>query len=180
MPTISKRLQAYDVTFETEIHRVTASVSGPADHYMAEGESEDDALSALQKVVDISLAEQDTDVARRMCALAARLDVYWFQIEELEGDFYGAPTFEIDSEPGEYAVLTPEERDSAIDAACDNYIDEAILPEIPEAYQSYFDSAAWKRDVRLGGFDDSMISTYDGCVSEQQIDGEWYYVVRTN
>lgn len=34
----------------------------------------------------------------------------------------------------------------------DDYIDECILPEIPDMYRYYFDNEAFGRDVRYEGF----------------------------
>jgi hypothetical protein len=117
-------------------------------------------------------------------ALAAHFNVTCDEGETLEDKIeetrYGSEEYTVEGEPGEYRVLTSSERDEAIEQACDSYIDECILPEIPEAYRGYFDSAAWKRDVDFGGEGDSMISSYDGSVHEQQIDGEWYYIIRVN
>ncbi len=194
MTHISKRIESHDVTFETdptdpctliatietaegyESARYEASV--PVENHPEREGIEAEALSALQDHIDRLEDEQATE---RQLVLAAQLDCYWFQCEEIRGDHYGEGTcFTVMGEQGEYAVLDSDERDRAVRAACESYIDECILPEIPEVYRNYFDSAAWIRDVRLSGDDDSMISPYDRCVNEQCINGVWYYVIRTN
>lgn len=73
----------------------------------------------------------------------------------------------------EYLVLTDDEADCEMDESLDNYIEEVIMPEIPEAYQNYFDEDAWKQDASYDGRG-HIIATYDGCEYEQ--DG--YYIYR--
>lgn len=93
---------------------------------------------------------------------------------------YDSDVYAVEGEPGEYRVLTSEERDEAINAAVEPYIDDVILPETPEAYRGYFDSASFRRDIDCAGEGDSMISPYDGNVHEECVDGEWFYIIREN
>lgn len=111
----------------------------------------------------------------KVLALAAHFGVEPTEIAELSTN-----TFEVASKPGEYVVYTSDERDAAVSEAVDNYIDEVILPELPEAYRGYFNAEAFKRDVGFGGDEDGMISPYDGSVNEQQVDGAWYFIIRSN
>lgn len=113
-------------------------------------------------------------------ALAAHFGLTGALDEQIRQTPYDNDVYEVDGEDGEYRVLTSAERDEAIEQAIESYIDECILPELPEAYRNYFDSAAWKRDVLLGGEGDSMIAPYDGSAHEECIDGEWYYIIRVN
>lgn len=82
-----------------------------------------------------------------------------------------------DDDPGEYLVLDDSERETLWDESLENYIDECILPELPDAYRGYFDSDAWKRDAEHDGAGHSL-ATYDGVEHEAMIDGEWYFVYR--
>lgn len=77
----------------------------------------------------------------------------------------------------EYLVLTDEEADEYWDDSLENYIDEVIMPEIPECYQSYFDRDSWKRDAEYDGRGHSL-STYDGCENEEEVNGTTYYIYR--
>ena len=79
----------------------------------------------------------------------------------------------------EYEVLTDSEADDRQEEELDNYIEECILPEIPEAYQNYFDEEAWKRDARMDGRGHT-ISRYDGCENEEKVNDTWYYIYRQN
>lgn len=79
----------------------------------------------------------------------------------------------------EYLVLTDSEADAAHDKELDSYIEELVMPEIPERLQGYFDEEAWKRDARMDGRGHSL-ATYDGNENEQEIDGTTYYIYRTN
>ena len=107
-------------------------------------------------------------------ALALHFGVDESEISEGPGEI-----LEVESEPGEYAVYTSDERDEAVANALDAYIDDCGLPEIPEA-----NPPIRPQDVRLGGEEDAMIAPYDGCVHEVHLGSDaaerWMYVVRTN
>lgn len=78
----------------------------------------------------------------------------------------------------EYLVGTDEEMEISYDEYLDSYIEECILPEIPEAYQSYFDKEKWKSDAaseRAGA-----LASYDGNENGYEIDGVMYFIYRTN
>ena len=104
--------------------------------------------------------------AEKIEALAIFLDIDCEEAESL-----------IDN--GDYEVLTDAEADDRWEEELDMYIDDCILPEIPEFCQRYFDREAWKRDAR---FDDRghAISRYDGHENEQTVNGETYYIYRQN
>lgn len=92
----------------------------------------------------------------------------------------GHNTYTVESEPGEYMVLTDAEADERWDEYLENYIDECILPQIlPEDLRSYFDHEAWKRDAKFDGRG-HCLSSYDGNEHEVKIDDEWFYIYRTN
>lgn len=84
-----------------------------------------------------------------------------------------------DAEGGEYLVLTDREADDRWDESLESYIDECIIDQLPEAYQSYFDREAWKSDARYDGRGLSL-SSYDGEEIEEVVDGEYYFIYRTN
>lgn len=110
----------------------------------------------------------------KFLALAAHLGVDPDTIENEHGDTYTST-----EEPGEYLVLTDEEADQMWDEQLESYIDDCILPQLPEAYRNYFDHEAWKRDARHDGRGHSL-SSYDGNEHEEKIDGVWYFIYRTN
>ena len=78
---------------------------------------------------------------------------------------------------GEYLVLTDSEADDEWDSALDNYIDEIIMPEIPDHLQNYFDEEKWKCDARCDGRG-HILATYDGCEYEEEVNGTTYYIYR--
>lgn len=80
---------------------------------------------------------------------------------------------------GEYYVYTDEEADAAWDEYLEQFIDDVILPDVPQHSYMYFDREAWKRDARMDGRGHSL-SGYDGCENEQMYQGEWYYIYRQN
>lgn len=75
----------------------------------------------------------------------------------------------------EYLFGTDSEMDELWDEYLDNYIDECILPELPEAYRQYFDDEKWKSDASYDGRARSLAS-YDG---NEESYGD-YYFYRTN
>jgi hypothetical protein len=113
-------------------------------------------------------------------ALAVHFNLKGKLDEQIEQTSYDADVYTVEGEPGEYRVLTSSERDEAIDQARDSWIEEFILPKIPEEYRTYFDCEAWKHNEDCNGSGDEMISSYDGNVHEEVVDGEWYYIIRVN
>ncbi len=87
--------------------------------------------------------------------------------------------YTVESEPGEYSVMTEDEANQAWDESLDSYLDECVLCELPEIAQQYFDREAWKRDARHDGRG-HCLSSYDGEEHEVKIGDEWFYIYRTN
>lgn len=67
----------------------------------------------------------------------------------------------VKTDDGEYLVVTDGEADTLWDEDLENYLDECILPEVPELSQRYFDREAWKKDARSDGRAHSL-DRYDG------------------
>lgn len=90
-------------------------------------------------------------------------------------------TDEVDSnnEYENHKILTDEEADELWEESLDSYIEEIILPEIPESYRNYFDEKGWKSDAKMDGRGHS-INTYDGNENEETILGETFYIYRVN
>ena len=80
----------------------------------------------------------------------------------------------------EYLFLTDEEADEVEDERLDDYIDECIISEIPEAYRIYFDRESWKSDARINGCRGDNLSSYDGYEREAHYDGNYYFAYRQN
>lgn len=79
----------------------------------------------------------------------------------------------------EYEILTDSEADDRWEEELNLYIDECIMPELPDWVQNYFDEDAWKRDARFDGRGHS-IAHYDGNENEECVDGTYYYIYRQN
>ena len=107
-------------------------------------------------------------------ALAEHLGI---DADEVEETSYDDCTFEADG--GEYMVLTDDEADQLWDESLDSYIDECILPEMPEHLAGYFDYEKWKRDARMDGRG-HCLNHYDSGEDEIEIDGEYFYIYRIN
>ena len=96
-------------------------------------------------------------------ALANYLDI---NVEEITDNHSYFETPE-----GDYMVLTDYESDVAWEASIDSYIDECILPELPERYQMYFDRKQFHYDAQMDGRGHSL-STYDGI--EHELEGNYF------
>lgn len=79
----------------------------------------------------------------------------------------------------EWRVLTEDEADAAFDEHLDSVLDDCILPDLDEALQCYFDRDAWKRDASFDGRGHHL-NSYDGTEYEESVNGETYYIYRTN
>jgi hypothetical protein len=108
----------------------------------------------------------------KAAALAAYLDI---PLEDVQETLYG--DFEADGE--EWLILTEREADERWDEALESYIDECIIPELPEYLASYFDVEAWKRDARFDGRG-HCLATYDGEEHELFAGDEYFLAYRTN
>ena len=73
--------------------------------------------------------------------------------------------------------LTDSEADDRWEEELDHYIDDCILPDIPEWVRNYFDEEKWKDDARFNGRGEA-ISRYDGRENEIKVDDEWFYIYR--
>jgi len=99
------------------------------------------------------------------------------QIEDITQSTYDESLFE--AEGGEWLVLTDDEADQHQDERIEDYIDSCILPELNEQYSMYFDYEAFKSDARVDGRG-HVIAHYDGCEHEVNLNGEWFFIYRTN
>lgn len=79
----------------------------------------------------------------------------------------------------EFAVYTEQARDDAWEMNLDWYIDDGVLPEMPEHLHYYFDEEKWKRDARFDGAG-VWLAPYDGIEEVVAIDGIDFYVYRQN
>jgi hypothetical protein len=79
----------------------------------------------------------------------------------------------------EYTVMTDSEADKAWDESLDSYLDECVLPDLPETARMYFDDDKWKRDAKMDGRGHSL-NHYDGGEEEANINDVDYYIYRRN
>jgi len=75
----------------------------------------------------------------------------------------------------EYIVADDHDCDELWKESIDSYIDDCVLPEIPEAYQHYFDNEAFFEDCKHDGRA-HYLASYDGNEDEE---GE-FYIYRIN
>jgi len=85
-------------------------------------------------------------------------------VEEYPGEL-----FTVDDE--EYLVLTDSEADEMWNDSIEEYIEDHILPELPEKFRQYFDSEKFKRDCTHDGRGHTL-SSYDG--NEHELQGGYF------
>lgn len=156
--------RTWDITLDGLTYRVETTA---ADEPL---EPEAEAIPlALQDVNDDFVED---DLARvRALAVHDESDVSDFSVGHANGEFTMGRRA--------WLVLTDSEADDAMDACLEGYIDDSVLPEIPETYQSYFDREAYKRDNQ--GDRGSSLGAHDGNEYEvvDPMSGEMFYIYRT-
>ena len=120
------------------------------------------------------LPEPEPEYEDSVIALAQHLNC---EPEEIAQSDYDDNTLEYGKR--QYLVVTDAEADRLWDEYLDSYLDEVILPEVPEYLHFYFDEDAWKRDARNDGRAHSL-GRYDGNEYEQEVGGTTYYIYRQN
>lgn len=116
---------------------------------------------------------------KKLHALLQLLDLPKEEQQELIEQYENVDTNDFETSEGDYMVLTEEETDDAVDENLENYIEECILPELPEAYKNYFDYAGWKKDAEMDGAG-HILNSYDGSMEEVKIGEDWFNIFRTN
>ena len=101
----------------------------------------------------------------------------WLVCSSLDPEFYDECVYEV--EGGEVLVVTESERDERWDESLESYIDDCVLPELPEMSQQYFDYEKWKRDARFDGAG-HCLGHYDGIEHEYKFGEHWIYIYRQN
>ena len=84
---------------------------------------------------------------------------------------------EYNDDNNDWKVYTNSEADEAWDKELDYFIDDCVLPEIPERYRGYFDDEKYKQDCKYDGRGHSL-ARYDGCEREQEVEGTTYYLYK--
>lgn len=115
------------------------------------------------------IAEIRAEYDEPLLALADELHEDPADITEERSTYYGLTVYSIGRR--EYAVGTDDEADEAWDQALDSYLDECVLPELPDVAKLYFNCDAWKSDARYDGRGHALAS-YDS--DELELAGNFY------
>jgi hypothetical protein len=157
-PAAEKKLiKLLDEIDAKEIERIGAEDVSDAD--------EAEILALIRK----EYSEED---AEKILALALEEDITVTELSDISGcdtnfSFGGR----------DWIVATDSEADDLYDQYLDSYLEECVLPELPEIAQRYFDKEAWKIDARMDGRGNSL-GRYDGKECEQAVNGTTYYLYR--
>lgn len=122
--------------------------------------------------IDETTTLDDYNEPDKARALAQHLDIHFSLVEESTFD-----DNHFDAEGCSYLVVTDEEADSLWDKSLDSYLDDCILPDLPDNMQNYFDTDAWKRDARMDGRGHSL-NSWDGSEYDENVDGTTYFIYR--
>ncbi|MGL5690437.1 MAG: hypothetical protein ACRDD8_06400 [Bacteroidales bacterium] len=123
--------------------------------------------------VAVEVSVENISLYEREIALSKFLDVSYRDVFDM-----GDQTFQDDNND-EYLVLTEDEADQKFGECMDDYINDCVLPEIPEAYRSYFNSESFKRDAKMDGRE-MFLATYDHIENEATYNDTVYYIYRIN
>lgn len=115
------------------------------------------------------IAEARSQYDEPLLALADELGEDPANLTEERHTVYGLTVYSIGR--AEYAVGTDAEADEAWDQALDSYLDDCVLPDLPETARRYFDRDAWKSDARHDGRGHA-IASYDS--NELELSGGFY------
>ena len=109
---------------------------------------------------------------QRIKALAKHLEC---DVDDISESKHDDTILEIGKQ--EYYVVDDAEADTIWDERQQSYLEECILPELPDHLQNYFDDDAWYADAKMDGRGHA-ISSYDGDENEVEIDGETVCIFR--
>ncbi len=102
-------------------------------------------------------------------------------IEELLNDITeNGNYFEHSAASGEYRILTDTEADEAWNESIDSYIDDCILPDVPENVKDYLDIDRMANDIQREGSRGQQLNYYDGYEHDIEFNGCTFYIYRTN
>ncbi len=116
---------------------------------------------------------QDFSESETAHALALMLELSINEIEDIEENDNNQWTVQ----GVDYLAGTDDEMDEAWDEELENYIDECILPDVPENVRMYFDNEKWKDDARMDGRGHAL-NRYDGGEESISLNGVDYYAYR--
>ena len=119
--------------------------------------------------------DEQNQYSDQVLALAKFLGV---DPEEITESRYDSNTYQYGRE--EYLVVDDSKADELWDESLDSYLEECVLPDLPDFARRYFDREAWKEDARHDGRGHCLAS-YDGHEHEISISSmEYWYIYRIN
>lgn len=124
--------------------------------------------SKLEEIEDIFF---DVDIDY-VIAIAKLFDLSYESLLQIE---INLPNIKV--EGVRYLFGTDDEMNSVWEDRLCDYIDECILPEIPEPYRNYFDSEKWINDAKIDGRGHTLDS-YDESELVIEHNKTYYYAYR--
>lgn len=147
-----------------------------------EGQTEETRAEEIERLID---SIRDDDGSAENCDVALLKFLHdegetdlWFDDLCTDGDFYGSPLTSV-GRNRQYAVIESDDIEGVFAKHIEAFVDDCVLPDIPEAYRNYFDTEKYTRDVEANDGYGGM-ATYDGNDNEVVVDGKYYHIFRMN
>lgn len=122
----------------------------------------------LIAVIERETYERERD-AELCAALVKMFDLCENDLQDIEID-----GTRVTVQGTDYIAGDDSEMDEEWDAEMENYLDECVLPELPENARRYFDREAWKRDAEYDGRGHAL-NRYDGGEESAEVNDTTYF-----
>lgn len=122
---------------------------------------------------ELELKDRISDDTFTGIALAKHCDISPNDLSDIENDRDNHWSVQRE----EFLAGDDADMDDEWDDSLDNYLDECVLPELPENAQRYFDRDSWKSDAKMDGRGHSL-NRYDGGEDEETVFGKTIYIYK--
>jgi hypothetical protein len=136
-------------------------------------------INQIKETIIMEVSDADPELCALLLSLHSEGETdLWFDDFKEGYRFYGkCNTYEI-GKNRQWAVIPESDIDDVFKEYTDNYVNDCILPEVPENIRSYFDYDKFNEDAQSDGY--GIMSSYDGQDNEQDFDDNLYHILRLN
>jgi hypothetical protein len=149
------------------------------------GQTEESRSEEIEKLIDDIRSDMDGANEEEIALLfhlhnEGETDYWLDDLTTHIGGFYTADLIDVGHGTSEeWGVVSSNGIEDVYRDYCTGYIDDCVLPEIPERYRQYFDTDLFVSDMEKGDGWGAM-SSYDGDYQEVTIGGKTWYLFRMN
>lgn len=144
----------------------------------AEDERKGESLESLDDGELCNLITDKLDIVDRDCELVAAF-VRVFNLCEDDLSDVDINDTRVTVQGIDYIAGTDDEMDRECEEQLESYVDECVLPDVPENLRFYFDTKKFIDDVMRQDGRASTLNRYDGGEEEATINGTTYYIYRS-